>query len=391
MIPQAVFTMLACARIGAVHSVVFAGFSDAALADRIVDGRSKVVVTADAGVRGGKAVPLKPSVDRAIALAAKEGHVVDTVLVTHRAGAGVGEGTENWKSGRDVDLDAAMKAARADNARCPPVVVGAEDPLFVLYTSGSTGKPKGVLHTTAGYAVYSRATFKYVFDVRASAGQLDASRPADVFFSSADVGWVTGHTYGVYGPLLCGAHSVIFEGIPTYPTPERLWQIVAKHRVTILYTAPTAIRALMKFGNEPVAKHDLSSLRLLGTVGEPIGEDAWRWYHRVVGGERCPIVDTYWQTETGAAVLTGLPGATDMKPGAATKPFFGIDAHVVKADGSPTPRGESGFLIFKQAWPGMARTVLNDHDRYKKTYFSDFPGFYFTGDAAMCVGYFSVL
>lgn len=383
MIPTAIFTMLACARLGAIHSVVFAGFSDAALADRIIDGKSRVVITADAGVRGGKAVPLKPSVDRAVAIAAKEGHIVHKVLVTHRAGEGVGEGKSGWVTGRDVDLDSATTKALASNIRCPAIPIGAEDPLFVLYTSGSTGKPKGVLHTAAGYAVYARTTMKYVFDSRASAGVTDKTRPADVFFSSADVGWVTGHTYGVYGPLLAGVHSVIFEGIPTYPSPERMWQLIAKHKATVLYTAPTAIRALMKFGDEPVHKHDLSSLRLLATVGEPIGEDAWRWYYKVVGGERCPIVDTYWQTETGGHVLSGFPGATDMKPGAATKPFFGIDAAVVKADGTPTPRGESGFLVFKKAWPGMARSVLNDHERYIKTYLTDFPGAYFTGDAAM--------
>ena len=385
MIPTAVFTMLACARLGAVHSVVFAGFSDAALADRIVDGRSKIVVTADSGVRGGKPVPLKPSVDRAIAIAAADGQVVQKVLVAHRAGGGVGEGALGWVTGRDVDLDAATAIALKSGASCEAVAVGAEDPLFVLYTSGSTGKPKGVLHTAGGYAVYAKATFKYIFDARPTTGKIDVSRPPDVFFSSADVGWVTGHTYGCYGPLLAGVHSVIFEGIPTFPSPERMWQVVEKHRVTVLYTAPTAIRALMKFGDEPVKKHDLTSLRLLGTVGEPIGEDAWRWYHEVVGGERCPIVDTYWQTETGGHVLSGFPGATDMKPGAATKPFFGIDAAVVKADGSPSPTGQSGFLVFRKSWPGMARTVLNDHERYVKTYLTDFPGAYFTGDAAMCV------
>lgn len=383
MIPAAMFTMLACARLGAAHSVVFAGFSDAALADRIVDGRSSVVVTADAGLRGGRVVELKPAVDRAVDLAAKAGHIVRSVLVTHRAGPGVGAGAPGWVSDRDVDYDAALSAARKKGANFPPVEMAASDPLFVLYTSGSTGKPKGVVHSTGGYAVYARSTLQYIFDARPSIGPRDAARPPDVLFCTADVGWVTGHTYCTYGPLLAGVHSVIFEGVPTYPTHERLWEIVAKHRVTTLYTAPTAIRALMKFGDSPVKKHDLSSLRLLGSVGEPIGEDAWKWYHSVVGGSRCPIIDTYWQTETGGTVLSGLPGATRMKPGAATKPFFGIDAAVVKPDGSPSPRGESGFLIFKRSWPGMASTVLNDHPRFSKTYFSEFPNAYFTGDAAI--------
>jgi acetyl-CoA synthetase len=400
MVPQLLFATLACARIGAVHSVIFAGFSAEAVAERIVNARSEVVFTTDAGVRGGRAVPLKAIVDKAIGLAAARGVHVRRVLVTHRAGDGAREGVPGWVKGRDMNLDEAVeevvrawKKVGDGSVVFPAAVMDAEDPLFILYTSGSTGKPKGVLHTTGGYMVWAGTTFKHVFDSRPSAatyppahagasGGPAAVRP-DVFFCTADMGWVTGHSYIAYGPLVNGAHTVLFEGTPTYPGVDRLWEVVAKHKVTVLYTAPTAIRALMVHGEAPVQKHDLSSLRILGSVGEPINAEAWRWYHTVVGKGKLPIVDTYWQTETGGVMITSLPGATHMKPGMATKPFFGIDAKIVRQDGTECDPDEGGYLVFDKSWPGMMRSVYGDHERFRQTYFSQMPGRYFTGDGAV--------
>jgi acetyl-CoA synthetase len=388
MVPQLLFSMLACARLGAVHSVVFAGFSDAALAERIVNGGSTALVTADAGLRGGRVVPLKAAADRAVALAAARGVAVTRVFVTHRAGAGAAPGAPGWVAGRDIAWDAGVEEAKRNSVGTgdasvafAPTVVDAEDPLFILYTSGSTGAPKGLVHTVGGYMVYAGTTFRHVFDAAPRRGP-PPPHP-DTHFCAADLGWVTGHTYIGYGPLLNGTHSVLFEGTPLHPGPDRLWATVAKHRATSVYVAPTAIRSLMVHGDAPPAAHDLSSLRVIGSVGEPIGPEAWGWFHRNVGRGRAAVVDTYWQTETGGCIVTGLPGATPMKPGAATRPFFGVDARVVKADGSPAPRGEAGFLVLGAPWPGIARTVWRDHARYVKTYFSDHPGFYFTGDAAV--------
>ncbi len=392
MVPALLFSVLACARIGAVHSVVFAGFSAEAVADRIVNCGSKVVMTADAGMRGGRPVPLKAIVDRAIDLADQRGVNVQRVLVTHRAGDGTHDKVPGWVKGRDMSLDAAVeevfassKAKGEASVVYKPAVMDAEDPLFILYTSGSTGKPKGVLHTTGGYMVWAATTFKNVFDTRPSAANYGQGNPLkpDVHFCTADMGWVTGHSYIAYGPLVNGTHTVMFEGTPTYPGPDRLWSVVAKHRVTTLYTAPTAIRALMVHGEEPVKKHDLSSLRVLGSVGEPINADAWRWYHRVVGGGKLPIVDTWWQTETGGVMITSLPAATQMKPGMATKPFFGVDARVVRSDGTECEAEEGGYLVIDKPWPGMMRTVYGDHERFRQTYFSQMPGRYFTGDGAV--------
>lgn len=373
MIPQLMFSLLACARIGAVHSVIFAGFSADAVADRIVNCDSDVVLTADAGVRGGKAVPLKDTVDKAIDLVHEQGGTVRKCLVTHRAGEGTGLGTPGWQEGRDVDLDAAMQAASTE---CSPEEMDAEDPLFILYTSGSTGKPKGVLHTQAGYMVYAGETFKYVFDYRPD---------EDVHFCTADIGWVTGHTYLTYGPMLKRAHQVAFEGVPTYPHPGRLWEICEKHKVSHFYTAPTALRALMVHGDEPVKKHDLSSLKLLGTVGEPINPEAWLWYHRVVGREQCPVVDTLWMSEAGGVMIAPLPGCTPTKPGSACLPFFGVKPEILHTDGEVAETDEAGFLTYAQPWPGMMRTVYGDHDRFKEVYFSTFPskpGSFNTGDGA---------
>jgi acetyl-CoA synthetase len=424
MIPQLLFSMLACARIGAIHSVIFAGFSAEAISERIVNCRSDVVMTADAGVRGGKIVPLKASVDRAVDLATKRGMSVRKVLVTHRAGDGAREGVPGWVKGRDVSLDDALaevfrnsKGTGDPTVTCAPAEMDAEDPLFILYTSGSTGTPKGVLHTTGGYMVWAGTTFKHIFDTRPSAAQYspEALNPKhysraviakaaaaaaasnhsgrghhskikpDLHFCTADLGWVTGHSYIAYAPLLNGTHTLLFEGTPTYPQPDRLWDIVEKHKATTLYTAPTAIRALMVHGDEPVAKHDLSSLRILGSVGEPINPEAWRWLHKTVGRGQCPIVDTWWQTETGGVMITSLPFATHMKPGMATKPFFGVDAKVVRADGTECADEEGGFLVIDQAWPGMMRGIYGDtgNERFKKTYFSQMPGRYFTGDGAV--------
>ena len=383
MIPALLFSMLACARLGAIHSVVFAGFSDSALAERIVNGRSRTVVTADAGLRGGRAVPLKAAVDRACALAAARGCAVERVFVTHRAGAGVGAGAPGWSAPRDIDLDAAVAEVKRGTlgtgdaaVRCDAVAVGAEDPLFLLYTSGSTGKPKGVVHTAGGYMVYAAHTFKHVFDTappRAPPGPScspAAPTPAPLtHFCAADLGWITGHSYIAYGPLLNGVHTVLFEGTPLHPTPARMWQVCAKHRATSLYTAPTAIRSLMVHGPAQFQGCDLSHLRVIGSVGEPIGSEAWHWYRtHAGGGGRAAVIDTYWQTETGGVVVSNFPGGTAQKPGAATKPFFGIDASVVRGDGTACGVDEAGFLVFNAPWPGMARGVWGDDARFKSAY-----------------------
>lgn len=359
MILEAAYAMLACARIGAVHSVVFGGFSPEALAGRITDCDSKFVITADEGVRGGRIVPLKANTDEACTIAKSK---VDKVLVVKRTGNSVNEVV-----GRDVWLHEALENVSDE---CPAEVMNAEDPLFILYTSGSTGKPKGVLHTTGGYLVWASMTHEYVFDLKED----------DVYWCTADVGWVTGHSYIVYGPLANGATSMMFEGVPNYPTPARFWQACDKHNVTIFYTAPTAIRALMREGDEPVKSSSRKSLRLLGTVGEPINPEAWEWYYRTVGESRCPIVDTYWQTETGACMMVPIPGATDQKPGAASHPFFGIVPKIVDAEGGELLGESEGNLIISQSWPGQMRTVYGDHQRFVGTYFSTYPGAYFTGD-----------
>ncbi len=358
MIPEATFAMLACARIGAVHSVVFGGFSPDSLAGRIEDCKSTIIITTDEGVRGGKKIPLKANSDAA---ADKAGGVT-TILVVRHTGAAV-----NMKSGRDLYYDDIAKIVPAE---CPCEEMSAEDPLFILYTSGSTGKPKGVLHTTGGYLVYTSITHQYVFDYH----------DGDIFWCTADVGWVTGHSYIVYGPLCNGATTLMFEGVPNYPTMSRFWEVCDKHKVNTFYTAPTAIRALMQAGDEPVKKTSRSSLRLLGTVGEPINPEAWEWYHRVVGDSRCPIVDTWWQTETGGILITPLPGATRLKPGSATRPFFGIVPEIVDAEGKVQQGATSGNLCIAESWPGQMRTVYGDHQRFVDTYFKIYPGKYFTGD-----------
>ena len=358
MIPEAAVAMLACARIGAVHSVVFGGFSPEALHGRIEDCASRFVVTADGGKRGGKLIPLKANVDAAL----DKGTDVAAVLVVRHLGNEIG-----MKEGRDHWYDE-IGAAMPDD--CPCEAMGAEDPLFILYTSGSTGKPKGVLHTTGGYAVWTTTTFHYVFDYR----------PGELFWCTADVGWVTGHSYVVYGPLANGAATLMFEGVPNYPDFSRFWDVIERHRVNIFYTAPTAIRALMREGDAPVRKHDRSSLRLLGSVGEPINPEAWLWYWRTAGDENCPVVDTWWQTETGGIMITTLPAAHDMKPGSAGKPFFGIVPELVEADGTVLEGAASGNLCIARSWPGQMRTVYGDHDRFVQTYFSAYPGKYFTGD-----------
>ena len=358
MIPEAAVAMLACARIGAIHSVVFGGFSPESLAGRIQDGRSVLVITADEGIRGGKKIPLKANVDEAVA----ECPTVRNVVVVNRTGGEIA-----WEDGRDLWLEDLVDDASPE---CPPEEMGAEDPLFILYTSGSTGKPKGVLHTTGGYMVYASITHQYVFDYR----------DGDIYWCTADVGWVTGHTYIVYGPLANGATTVMFEGVPTYPDASRFWHVVDKHKVTIFYTAPTAIRALERFGDEPVKKTSRASLRLLGSVGEPINDEAWRWYHRVVGDGRCPVVDTWWQTETGGILISPLPGATALKPGSATRPFFGVDPVIVDHRGNELTGAAEGNLCIRDSWPGQMRTVFGDHERFKNTYFVQFPGKYFTGD-----------
>jgi acetyl-CoA synthetase len=358
MIAETAYAMLACARIGAVHSVVFGGFAPDSIAGRIQDCGSTFVITADEGLRGGRVVPLKANVDEAL----KQCPEVTTVLVVKRTG-----NNANLVAGRDHDYGVERAKVSAD---CPPEPMGAEDPLFILYTSGSTGKPKGVLHTTAGYLVWAAYTHEAVFDYR----------EGEVYWCTADVGWVTGHSYIVYGPLANGATSLIFEGVPTYPTNSRFWEVIDKHKVEIFYTAPTAIRALMRDGEEPVHKTSRASLRLLGTVGEPINPEAWLWYHRVIGDGRCPIVDTWWQTETGGHLITPLPGAIDLKPGSATKPLPGIFLEIVDAEGKPLEGAVEGNLCVTDSWPGQMRTVYGDHDRFIQTYFSTYPGKYFTGD-----------
>lgn len=364
MIPEAAVAMLACARIGAVHSVVFGGFSPDALAGRIVDCDSTFVITADEGVRGGRKVPLKVNADAACEIAAKAGVTVKTQLVVRRTGADVA-----WHVGRDVWLHDAVKTV-ADT--CAPEPMNAEDPLFILYTSGSTGQPKGVLHTCGGYIVWAAMTHDYVFDLKED----------DVYWCSADVGWVTGHTYIVYGPLANGATTVMFEGVPTYPDASRFWQVCDDHQVSLFYTAPTAIRALMRDGDGPVHATSRKSLRLLGTVGEPINPEAWDWYFNVVGDARCPIIDTWWQTETGGAMIVPLPGTVDMKPGAGTFPMFGVEPELVDAEGTVLHGAAEGNLILTSSWPGQMRTVYGDHARFEQTYFSTYPGTYFTGDGA---------
>jgi acetyl-CoA synthetase len=358
MIPEAAFAMLACARIGAVHSVVFGGFSPESLAGRLEDAKSTVIITADEGLRGGRKVPLKANADAA----ADKAGGVDTILVVRRTGA-----TVNMKAGRDLFYDEVSKGV---SAHCPCEPMNAEDPLFILYTSGSTGKPKGVLHTTGGYLVFTSMTHQYVFDYH----------DGDIYWCTADVGWVTGHSYIVYGPLANGATTLMFEGIPNYPTTSRFWEVIDKHKVNTFYTAPTAIRALMQGGDGPVTKTSRASLRLLGTVGEPINPEAWEWYHRVVGERRCPVVDTWWQTETGGILITPLPGATRLKPGSATRPFFGVQPEIVDAEGKRLIGVAEGNLCIADSWPGQMRTVYGDHERFVQTYFSAYPGRYFTGD-----------
>ena len=362
MIPDAAVSMLACARIGAIHSVVFGGFSPDALAGRIHDCESTIVITADEGLRGGKGVPLKANVDAAAER--EEVTTLEKVIVVKNTGKDIG-----WVEGSDVWLHEMEAEVDAD---CPCEEMGAEDPLFILYTSGSTGKPKGVLHTTGGYLVYASMTHEYVFDYH----------PGDVYWCTADVGWVTGHSYIVYGPLANGAISLMFEGVPNYPTTSRFWEVCDKHEVNICYTAPTAIRALMRDGDEPVKKTSRKSLRLLGSVGEPINPEAWEWYYRVVGDERCPIVDTWWQTETGGILISQLPGATALKPGSASTPLFGVMPEIVNAEGVQQDGAAEGVLIMTDSWPGQMRTIYGDHPRFIETYFSTYEGSYFTGDGA---------
>jgi acetyl-CoA synthetase len=358
MVPEAAVALLACARIGAIHSVVFAGFSPEALAGRITDCDSTVVVTADEGLRGGKPIPLKANVDAALDHCTS----VEKVIVLKRTGAAVA-----MREGRDLWWDEALDGVSDD---CPPEEMSAEGPLFILYTSGSTGKPKGVLHSTGGYAVWTSLTHQYVFDYR----------PGQIYWCAADIGWVTGHSYIVYGPLANGATGVMFEGVPNWPDPSRIWQVVDKYQVEILYTAPTALRALMREGDDWVQKTSRKSLKLLGTVGEPINPEAWGWYHRVVGDERCPIVDTWWQTETGGILISPLPGATALKPGSATRPLFGVQPAIVDGSGQILEGAAEGALVITDSWPGQMRTVWGDHERFFSTYFTTYRGFYFSGD-----------
>ncbi|EZQ12550.1 acetyl-CoA synthetase, partial [Halopseudomonas bauzanensis] len=362
MIPEAAFAMLACTRIGAVHSVVFGGFSPDALGGRIVDCGSTFVITADEGLRGGKTVPLKENTDKAIDIAARNFVMVRNVLVVRRTGGKVG-----WASGRDLWYDEEIASVEAT---CEPERMKAEDPLFILYTSGSTGKPKGVLHTSGGYLVYASMTHQHVFDYH----------EGDVYWCTADVGWVTGHSYIVYGPLANGATTLMFEGVPNYPDAGRFWDVVDKHKVNIFYTAPTAIRALMGAGDGFVKRASRKTLRVLGSVGEPINPEAWEWYFNVVGEQRIPIVDTWWQTENGGILITPLPGATDLKPGSATRPFFGVKPQLVDNEGNVLEGVADGNLCIADAWPGMMRTVYGDHKRFIETYFSQYPGLYFSGD-----------
>src|SRR5436189_4101705 len=372
MIPEAAYAMLACARIGAIHSVVFAGFSPDSLAQRITDCQSKIIITADEGLRGGKKVPLKANVDAAVAKAGG----VDWVVVVKRTGGAV-----DMNPTRDLWYHDVAKMVTTE---CPCEHMHAEDPLFILYTSGSTGQPKGVLHTSGGYLVYAAMTHQYVFDYH----------DGDVYWCTADVGWVTGHSYILYGPLANGATTLMFEGVPNYPDNSRFWNVIDKHKVNIFYTAPTAIRALMQAGDEPVKKTSRKSLRLLGSVGEPINPEAWEWYHKVIGDERCPIVDTWWQTETGHILISPLPGVTETKPGSATKPLPGIDTAVVDDEGNEVEDGEQGLLVLRSPWPGMLRTLYKEEDRFKETYYGKFGDTtYVVGDAARKDedGYFWIL
>src|SRR5579883_2135070 len=362
MIPEAAIAMLACARIGAIHSVVFGGFSAEALKSRILDADCQIVITANEGIRGHKIVPLKQQVD----IALQECPRVRTVIVVKRTANSV-----PWNQERDVWYHEAMSKA---HPHCPAEVMDADDPLFILYTSGSTGKPKGILHSTGGYLVYVAMTHQLVFDYR----------PGEVYWCSADVGWVTGHSYSIYGPLLNGATTLLFEGVPHYPTPSRYWDVIDKHKVNIFYTAPTAIRALRREGDHWVTRTSRQSLRILGSVGEPINPEAWEWYYHIVAEKRCPIVDTWWQTETGGIMISPLPGTTPLKPGSATWPFFGIVPMIVDDQGNPVPDGKMGNLIIKKPWPGMMQTVYRDRDRFVNTYFKPFPGCYTTGDQAHC-------
>lgn len=358
MIPETAFAMLACARLGATHSVIFGGFAPDSIADRIIDGASRFVITADAGFRGSKVIALKENIDKALVKAS----IADKVLVVRYAGNPI-----EMKEGRDFWYHEMVKDV---SSQCEPVMVDAEDPLFILYTSGSTGKPKGVMHTTGGYLVYASMTHQYVFDYHEQ----------DIYWCSADVGWVTGHSYIVYGPLANGATTVFFEGVPNYPTPARFWEIVDKHKVTIFYTSPTAIRSLMREGDAFVKKCSRASLRLLGSVGEPINPEAWAWYYDIVGDKRCPIVDTWWQTETGGILISPLPGAIAQKPGSATLPFFGVQPKILTNEGQEITGPGDGVLVITDSWPGQARTIYGDHKRFEDTYFSNYPGYYFTGD-----------
>ncbi|MGJ8581724.1 MAG: acetate--CoA ligase [Psychromonas sp.] len=362
MTPEAAVAMLACTRIGAVHSIVFGGFSPDAIAGRVIDSNAKLVITADEGRRGGRTVPLKGNVDEALT---RDGtNCVEHVIVFKNTGADI-----NWQAGRDIDWKEITESQASD---CTPEVMNAEDPLFILYTSGSTGTPKGVLHTTGGYLVYAAMTFKYVFDYQ----------EGDIYWCTADVGWITGHSYLVYGPLANGATTLLFEGVPNYPTASRMSEVVDKHNVTLLYTAPTAIRALMAKGDEAIAGTKRSSLRILGSVGEPINPEAWQWYYDKIGDKRCPIVDTWWQTETGGILITPLPGATDLKPGSATRPFFGVKPALVDNEGNILEGAVEGNLVMLDSWPGQMRTLYGNHDRFEQTYFSTFDNMYFTGDGA---------
>ncbi len=360
MIPEAAVAMLSCARIGAMHSVVFGGFSPDALADRVENADCSIIITADQGLRGGRKVPLKANAD----IACEKTNNVKRMVVVKRGGEDV-----EWTEGRDLWYHELVDAASED---CPVEEMDAEDPLFILYTSGSTGKPKGVLHTSGGYLLHASMTHKYIFDYK----------DGDIYWCTADVGWVTGHSYIVYGPLANGATTMMFEGIPTYPSVSRFWEVIDKHKVNIFYTAPTAIRALMAHGDDPVKSSSRESLKLLGTVGEPINPEAWEWYHEVVGDSRCPIVDTWWQTETGGVLITPLPGATDLKPGSATKPFFGVVPALVDEQGNILEGAAEGNLVITRPWPGQMRTVYGDHKRFHETYFAMYPGYYFTGDGA---------
>ncbi|MBZ9797167.1 acetate--CoA ligase [Mesorhizobium sp. ES1-4] len=362
MIPEAAYAMLACTRIGAIHSIVFGGFSPDALAGRIVDCESTFVITSDEGLRGGKPIPLKENTDKAIDIAAKNHVTVKSVVVVRRTGGKIA-----WAPGRDVWYHDEVATVKPE---CKPEKMKAEDPLFILYTSGSTGKPKGVLHTTAGYLVYASMTHQYVFDYH----------DGDIYWCTADVGWVTGHSYIVYGPLANGATTLMFEGVPNYPSQSRFWEVIDKHKVNIFYTAPTALRALMGAGDDPVKKTSRKSLRVLGSVGEPINPEAWEWYFNVVGNGKVPIVDTWWQTETGGILITPLPGATDLKPGSATRPFFGVKPQLVDGEGKVLEGAADGNLCITDSWPGQMRTVYGDHDRFVQTYFSTYKGKYFTGD-----------